>query len=48
MEAESRRREYRKNIASCPFSQRLCVDFDVTFMVDAELDNDSINVICGG
>ena len=35
------------NQDTCSFAQALCVKFDVTFTVDADLDQDSIAVSCG-
>jgi len=33
------------NQDTCPFAQRLCVKFDVTFTVDADIDD--VDVSCG-
>jgi len=49
MEAESRKgRRCDDNQATCPFTQDLCIKFDVIFTVDAEIVDDSIEVECSG
>lgn len=48
MEAESRRRKRCDNKDTCSFAQDLCVKFDVTFTVNAEIEDGSVDVECGG
>ncbi len=35
------------NKVKCSFEQLLCVEFDVIFDLDIEIDRDSIEVTCG-
>jgi len=48
MEAESRRRKRCDNKDTCSFAQDLCVKFDVTFTVNAEIEDGSVDVECDG
>ena len=44
---EHGRRPGHSKKAECSFTQLLCVEFDVIFDVDLEIDQDSIEVSCG-
>ncbi len=42
-----RRRPNHDSKVKCSFAQLLCVEFDVIFDLDLEIDRDSIEVTCG-